>query len=122
MANKRMGEEGLNKRMDEEGVYKRSASEDDVEGHVFKKSAPDDLIKQKAGEDDVEGHRLNKKSAPDDLIKQKAGEDDVEGHMIGTMNPVLARDLARAKEADIRRATSRNNLVSDTKKSDPRKG
>jgi len=108
MTNKRMGEEGLNKRMDEEGVNKRSASEDDVEGHRLNtRSAPDEV---------------NKRMGEEGVNKRSASEDDVEGHMIGTMNPVLARDLARAKEADIRRATSRSNLVNDTKKSDPRKG
>ena len=55
------------------------------------------------------------------VFKTRESEDDVEGHMIGTMNPVLARDLARAKESDIQRATSRNNLVNDTKKSDRHK-
>jgi hypothetical protein len=65
---------------------------------------------------------LNKKMDEEGVYKRSASEDDVEGHMIGTMNPALARDLARAKEADIRRATSRNNLVNETKKSDPRRG
>lgn len=48
-------------------------------------------------------------------------EDDVEGRSIGTMNPVLARDLARATESDIQRATSRSNLINDTKRALRRK-
>jgi hypothetical protein len=42
--------------------------------------------------------------------------------MIGTMNPVMARDLARAKERDVQRATSRNNLISDAKRGSNPKG
>ena len=106
MANKRMGGDDLNKRMDEDGVFKRGA-DDDVEGHVFKKSGPDDLNKRM----DEDG--LYKRSAADD--------DDVEGHMIGSMNPMLARDLAHAKERDVQRATSRNNLVSEAKRALRRK-
>jgi hypothetical protein len=56
---------------------------------------------------DVEG--VNKKMATGD-------EDDVEGHMIGTMNPVLARDLSRSKDRDIERSVSRNNLVNEAKR------
>jgi hypothetical protein len=41
--------------------------------------------------------------------------------MIGTMNPVLARDLARAKEHDIQRAASRSNLISEAKRAIRRK-
>jgi hypothetical protein len=58
-------------------------------------------------EDDVEGHGG---------WKQKATEDDVEGHNIGVMNPMLARDLARARERDIQRETSRNSLISEAKR------
>jgi len=36
--------------------------------------------------------------------------------MIGAVNPVLARDLARAKEHDVQRTASRNNLVSEAKR------
>ena len=48
-------------------------------------------------------------------------EDDVEGHMIGAMNPILARDLARAKERDVQRAASRGNLISEAKRAIRRK-
>ncbi|HSW42115.1 MAG TPA: hypothetical protein VLM76_06370, partial [Patescibacteria group bacterium] len=68
----------------------------------------------------VEGHSA-KRRAPDGLVKRKATEDDVEGHMIGTMNPILARDLARAKERDIQRTASRGNLISEAKRATRRK-
>jgi len=87
------------------------ATDDDVEGHAMLKSAPDSLAR-KATDDDVEGHRQVK--APDDLVK--ATDDDVEGHMIGAMNPIMARELARAKERDIQRSTSRGNLISEAKR------
>jgi hypothetical protein len=32
------------------------------------------------------------------------------------MNPMLARDLARARERDIQRETSRNSLISEAKR------
>ena len=101
-------------------MIKSKAVEDDVEGHSIKQKAPDGVIKSKAVEDDVEGHSIKQK-APDGVIKSKAVEDDVEGHMIGTMNPVLARDLARARERDIQRAASRGNLISEAKRAIRRK-
>ncbi len=42
--------------------------------------------------------------------------------MIGTMSPVLARELSRAKDRDIQRSTSRNNLVSEAKRANNPKG
>ncbi|HYN47278.1 MAG TPA: hypothetical protein VER83_00340 [Candidatus Nanopelagicales bacterium] len=86
-----------------------------------KRKAPEGVIKSRATEDDVEGHRMISRSAPDGVIKSKATEDDVEGHMIGTMNPMLARELSRAKERDIQRATSRGNLISEAKRASRRK-
>ena len=68
--------------------------------------------KKKPIEDDVEGHRL----APN-----KASEDDVEGHNIGVMNPIVARDLIRARERDIQREASRNSLISEAKRALGRK-
>jgi len=53
--------------------------------------------------------------------KRSAVDDDVEGHMIGTMNPVLARDLSRAKEQDVQRSASRGNLISEAKRAIRRK-
>ena len=78
--------------------------------------APDDLTMRMETEDDVEGHSKHLKKAPDDFNKTRAVEDDVEGHMIGAMNPIMARELARAKERDIQRSTSRGNLISEAKR------
>ena len=51
----------------------------------------------------------------------KATEDDVEGHNIGVMNPMLARDLARARERDVQREASRNSLIGEAKRALGRK-
>ncbi len=51
----------------------------------------------------------------------KASEDDVEGHNIGVMNPMLARDLARARDRDIQREASRNSLINEAKRALGRK-
>jgi hypothetical protein len=67
----------------------------------------DEIRRMRATEDDVEGHGGG---------KLRATEDDVEGHNIGIMNPMLARDLARARERDIQRETSRNSLISEAKR------
>ena len=76
----------------------------------------DDLIKHRASEDDVEGHLIKAKGIEgDDLIKHRASEDDVEGHNIGIMNPILARELSRARERDVQREASRNSLIGDAK-------
>jgi hypothetical protein len=52
----------------------------------------------------------------DDFATRKATEDDVEGHNIGVMNPMLARDLARARERDVQREASRNSLIGEAKR------
>jgi hypothetical protein len=89
----------------------RKATEDDVEGHGFstrKAVEGDDFATRKA----VEG---------DDFATRKATEDDVEGHNIGVMNPMLARDLARARERDVQREASRNSLIGEAKRALGRK-
>jgi hypothetical protein len=83
----------------------------------------DELSTQKAVEDDVEGHGLARKAVEgDQLSSQKATEDDdVEGHNIGVMNPILARELSRARERDIQREASRNSLIGEAKRALGRK-
>ena len=88
----------------------------DVEGHGMgghKRSGPEGI----AG-----GH---KRSGPDELgggHKRSAVDDaDVEGHSIGMLNPLEAREMARAREGDIQRSVTRNNLVSEAKKALRRK-
>ena len=84
----------------------------------------DDFNRRKATEDDVEGHGFKARSAvePDGhLAAPKATEDDVEGHNIGVMNPILARELSRARERDVQREASRNSLIGDAKRALGRK-
>jgi len=82
----------------------------------------DELSTQKAVEDDVEGHGLARKAVEgDQRSTQKAGQDDVEGHSIGVMNPILARELSKARERDIQREASRNSLIGEAKRALGRK-
>ncbi len=53
-------------------------------------------------------------STPDD-------EDDVEGHNIGAVDPILARELARAREQDVARSTSRNSVLGEIRRAVRRK-
>ena len=102
---RRMSSDGANRRMDEDGLTtKRQATEDDVEGHGSRRHAPDGATKRM----DEDGLTTKRQATED--------EDDVEGHMIGAMNPVMARELARAKERDVQRAVSRGNLISEAKR------
>ena len=83
----------------------------------------DDFATRKATEDDVEGHGFSTRKAVegDDFAARKATEDDVEGHNFGVMNPMLARDLARARERDVQREASRNSLIGEAKRALGRK-
>jgi hypothetical protein len=71
----------------------------------------------------IDGDELSTQKAVegDQLSSQKAGEDDVEGHSIGVMNPILARELSKARERDIQREASRNSLIGDAKRALGRK-
>jgi hypothetical protein len=71
----------------------------------------------------IDGDKLSTQKAVegDQLSSQKAGEDDVEGHSIGVMNPILARELSKARERDIQREASRNSLIGDAKRALGRK-
>ena len=103
----------------------RKATEDDVEGHsmVARVVAADGLTSRKATEDDVAGHSLSSRKAVEDegFTSRKATEDDVEGHNIGVMNPILARELSRARERDVQREASRNSLIGEAKRALGRK-
>ncbi len=105
---------------------KSRATEDDVEGHSMaaRAVAAEDFAKSKAVEDDVEGHGLGSRKAFDvegHHSAPKATEDDVEGHNIGVMNPILARELSRARERDVQREASRNSLIGEAKRALGRK-
>ena len=86
---------------------KSKAIEGNVEGHGA-------TAHPKATDDDAEGHGAT--------AHPKATEDDdVEGHSIGVMNPMLARELSRARERDIQREASRNSLIGEAKRALGRK-
>jgi hypothetical protein len=86
---------------------KSKAIEGNVEGHGA-------TAHPKATDDDAEGHGAT--------AHPKATEDDdVEGHSIGVMNPILARELSRARERDIQREASRNSLIGEAKRALGRK-
>lgn len=48
-------------------------------------------------------------------------EDDVEGHNIGAVNPILARELARAREQDVARSASRSSVLGEIRRAARRK-
>ena len=79
---------------------------------TLRAAEPDGFAGARATEDDVEGHGG---------LHPRATEDDVEGHNIGVMNPMLARELTRARERDIQRETSRNSLINEAKRALGRK-
>ena len=85
-------------------------------------SAGDEFAARKATEDDVEGHAFTRKASEgDEFAARKATEDDVEGHNIGAINPILAGELARARERDVQREASRNSLIGEAKRALKRK-
>ena len=99
------------KRRDQDGFSKAKAT-----GEDFSKS-------RAAGDDDVEGHRFI--HARDDFSKAKAtgegfakakatGDDDVEGHSM-SINPLLARELAHARERDVQANVKRHNFENDAR-------
>ena len=77
----------------------------------------------KATEDDVEGHSMLTRAVESDgaILRKATEDDDVEGHNIGVMNPILARELARARERDVQREASRNSLIGEAKRALGRK-
>jgi hypothetical protein len=88
----------------------KATGDDDTEGHRFQPRA--------AGEDDTEGHgkvRLPKASGDDE-------GDDAEGHSM-LSNPTIARELASAREQEIRRhLRDRSALIGQGERPNKRKG
>jgi hypothetical protein len=124
------GHSMLTRAVESDGAILRKATEDDdVEGHGFKARSAvesDGAILRKATEDDdVEGHAFKSSKAvePDGhhTAPKASEDDDVEGHNIGVMNPILARELARARERDVQREASRNSLIGEAKRALGRK-
>jgi hypothetical protein len=114
------------KAIEGDGFAVRKATEDDVEGHSMVRAVePDGAILRKATEeDDVEGHGFKARSAVESdgaILRKATEEDDVEGHNIGVMNPILARELSRARERDVQREASRNSLIGEAKRALGRK-
>jgi hypothetical protein len=107
-------------------VLKRVTEGDDVEGHGSQVRAVEGegLTTRKVTEDDVEGHNFVKRSAAEGegiTTRKVTEDDDVEGHNIGVMNPILARELSRARERDVQREASRNSLIGEAKRALGRK-
>jgi len=117
--------------LEPDGIHtaRKATEDDDVEGHSFTKHTavePDGIhtARKATEDDDVEGHGFKARSAveSDGAILRKATEDDdVEGHNIGVMNPILARELSRARERDVQREASRNSLIGEAKRALGRK-
>ena len=116
------------------------ATEDDVEGHKWTQEGHRGRRRgPQRDRGDLEGHRRTTSRATEASASARrpprttsratarrsrprgAREDDVEGHNIGVMNPMLARDLARAREQDIQREASRNSLIGEAKRALGRK-
>jgi hypothetical protein len=117
------------KAIEGDGHHSRRATEDDVEGHNMAHRAlePDGIhtARKATEDDDVEGHSFTKHTAvePDGIhtARKATEDDDVEGHNIGVMNPILARELSRARERDVQREASRNSLIGEAKRALGRK-
>ena len=103
------------------------ATEDDVAGHSMVRAVESDgaILRKATEDDDVEGHAFKSSKAvePDGhhTAPKASEDDDVEGHNIGVMNPILARELSRARERDVQREASRNSLIGEAKRALGRK-
>jgi hypothetical protein len=91
------------------------------------KVQPQGFSKAKAAkrdDDDVEGHRFistrdsfsKAKADGEGFSKSKAAgaEDDVEGHSM-LINPLVARELSRARERDVQANVKRHNFENDAR-------
>ncbi len=103
-------------------AVRRATEDDDVEGHRFsapRVAEPEGMhARRKATEDDdVEGHRFSapRVAEPEGHIGRKATEDDdVEGHSM-LINPLVARELSRARERDVQANVKRHNFERDAR-------
>ena len=86
--------------------------DDDVEGHRFTAS--------RATEPD--GHSRSRAIEPDGHAARKATEDDdVEGHSM-LINPLVARELAHARERDVQANVKRHNFENDARAAKKERG
>jgi hypothetical protein len=84
---------------------RRATEDDDVEGHRV--STP------RAAEPD--GHSKSRAVEPEGHLARKATEDDdVEGHSM-LINPLIARELSRARERDVQANVKRHNFENDAR-------
>ena len=82
------------------------------------------MARKAADDDDVEGHRhilprdgaiRPKAVEPEGHIARKATEDDdVEGHSM-LLNPLVARELAQARERDVQKGVKRHGFENDAR-------
>lgn len=71
------------------------------------KLQPQSLSKAKAAKRDGEGDDFHQ-------AKKATGEADVEGHSM-SINPLLARELANARERDVQANVKRHNFENDAR-------
>jgi hypothetical protein len=101
-----------------------AAKQRDPDGFSKAKASPEGFSKSRAtGEDDVEGHSMHRgaedfskaKASPEGFSKSRAaGEDDVEGHSM-LINPLVAREISRARERDVQANVKRHNFENDAR-------
>jgi hypothetical protein len=102
MSAKRREPDGFSKaKATGEGFSKSRAADDDVEGHSIHRGASD-FSKAKAT---VEGFSKSRAAGADD---------DVEGHSM-SINPLVARELAHARERDVQANVKRHNFENDAR-------
>jgi hypothetical protein len=101
-----------------------AAKRRDQDGFSKAKATGEDFAKSRAaGDDDVAGHSMHR--GADDFAKAKAtgegfakakatGEEDVEGHSM-SINPLLARELAHARERDVQANVKRHNFENEAR-------
>ena len=78
------------------------------------KAQPDGHILRKVTEDDdVEGHRhiLPRDGA---ILRKVTEDEDVEGHSM-LLNPLVARELAQARERDVQKNVKRHGYENDAR-------
>jgi len=54
------------------------------------------------------------KAQPEDLTRKTTEEDDVEGHSM-LLNPLVARELAQARERDVQQNVKRHGYENDAR-------
>ena len=95
----------------------------DTEGFSKAKATGEGFSKSRAADDDVEGHSIHR-PATDGVSKRRdsegfsksraAGDGDVEGHSM-SINPLVARELAHARERDVQANVKRHNFENDAR-------